>query len=179
MRTNIIVATLAAALMFAAWADPTPLIDFKKRAYWMIFTDVKMGGRSYARLNYKDNKGYFSGNISLNKGGGIAQIISPELNTDFSKYKGIIVRVKTDKKPIIIALHNDQYGDQYHYEFKLKTETTEWESWKLPFSSFTSTYYDTPIQDHKFEAKMIKYLSFIRAYQEGKFEIGIEFVKLY
>ncbi|SDZ58187.1 Complex I intermediate-associated protein 30 (CIA30) [Rhodonellum ikkaensis] len=145
---------------------------------WRIVNDGVMGGVSKSSLVLTDaGQGQFSGQVSLANNGGFASI---QLNT--------MIALAAENKYIILRVK----GDGKHYEFRLKGDISqsesyvhkfatsgEWETIKLAISEFYPQFRGRQLNSPHFNFKSIKQLSFLIANkQEEDFELLIDWIGL-
>lgn len=146
---------------------------------WVVLTDRLMEGCSKASLKSTDSSLLFSGSISNSNKAGLAQLISPRFSESLSIHEGIMIRLRGDSSSFILALHPDLLStNARHLEYSL-IANTDWRTVKIPFSAFTSAYFDVQILEKAPALSSIHYLSIINAYQEGRFGLEICFLGLY
>ena len=145
---------------------------------WRIVNDDVMGGISKSSLVLTDaGHGQFSGHVSLANNGGFASI---QLNTT--------LKLAEEKKFIILRIK----GDGKRYEFRLKGENSqsesyvhqfatsgEWENLKLAISEFYPQFRGRKLNIPNFNFKSIEQLCFlISNKQEEDFELLIDWIGL-
>ncbi|MBK8845933.1 MAG: CIA30 family protein [Bacteroidetes bacterium] len=145
---------------------------------WRIVNDGVMGGISKSSLALSDaGHGQFLGHVSLANNGGFASI---QLNTT--------IKISDEKKFIILRVK----GDGKRYEFRLKGETWqsesyvhqfntsgEWENIKLSISEFYPQFRGRKLNIPNFNFESIEQISFLIANkQEEDFELMIDFIRL-
>jgi NADH dehydrogenase [ubiquinone] 1 alpha subcomplex assembly factor 1 len=145
---------------------------------WRIINDGVMGGTSKSSLVLTDaGHGQFSGHVSLANNGGFASI---QLNTT--------IKLSEEKKFIVLRVK----GDGKRYEFRLKGEISqsesyvhqfatsgEWENIKLPISEFYPQFRGRKLNIPNFNFESIKQLSFLIANkQEEDFKLLIDWIGL-
>ena len=143
---------------------------------WRIVNDGVMGGRSKSSLVLsKEGYGQFSGHVSLANYGGFA---SMQLNT--------AVKLSKEKKFIVLRVK----GDGKRYEFRLKGEASqaesyvhqfstsgEWETIKLAISEFYPQFRGRKLDLPNFDFLTIEQLSFLIANkQEEDFQLLIHWI---
>ncbi len=145
---------------------------------WRIVNDGVMGGISKSSLLFTDaGHGQFSGHVSLANNGGFASI---QLNTT--------IQLAEEKNFIVLRVK----GDGKRYEFRLKGEISqyesyvhpfatsgEWENLKLAISEFYPQFRGRKLNIPNFNFKSIEQLSFLIANkQEEDFELLIDWIGL-
>lgn len=145
---------------------------------WRIVNDGVMGGISKSSLALTDaGYGQFSGHVSLANNGGFA---SMQLDTK--------IHLAEDQKFIILRVK----GDGKRYEFRLKGENSQSESYVHPFATsgdwenirlaipeFYPQYRGRKLNIPKFNFKSIEQMSFLIANEkEEDFELLIDWIGL-
>ena len=145
---------------------------------WRIVNDDVMGGISESSLALTDaGHGQFSGHVSLANNGGFASI---QFNTT--------IKLAEEKKFIVLRVK----GDGKRYEFRLKGEISqpesyvhqfatsgEWENIKLEISEFYPQFRGRKLNIPNFNFEGIEQLCFLIANnQEEDFELLIDWIGL-
>ncbi len=117
------------------------LFDFRQGAAGFVsIDDVVMGGVSSSRMEGAAGCTAFSGNLSLENGGGFASVRSPPGRYDASGYRGISVRVRGDGKTYRLILRTDSAPEGVAYQASFRTRAGAWETHRLPFSDFAARW---------------------------------------
>jgi NADH dehydrogenase [ubiquinone] 1 alpha subcomplex assembly factor 1 len=145
---------------------------------WRIVNDGVMGGLSTSGLKLTENgHGQFYGHVSLANNGGFASV---QLNSS--------IKIADDKKFIVLRLK----GDGKNYEFRLKGEisqyesyvhqfatTGDWENIKLPINEFYPQFRGRKLTIPNFNFNNIEQLGFLIANkQEENFNLLIDYIGL-
>ena len=145
---------------------------------WRIVNDGVMGGISKSSLKLTDaGHGQFSGHVSLANNGGFASV---QLNTTIElteANKFIVLRVKGDGKRYEFRLkgNHSQY-ESYVHPF---ATTGEWEILRLAISEFYPQFRGSKMNSPNFNFKSIEQMTFLIANkQEEDFEILIDWIGL-
>ncbi len=145
---------------------------------WRIVNDGVMGGLSKSSLLLTDDgHGQFSGHVSLENSGGFASIQLNKSITVEEENRFIVLRVKGDKKAYEFRLKGEvsQY-ESYVHQF---TTTGEWENIKLPLSEFYPQFRGRKLNIPNFNFKSIEQVSFlIDNKQEEDFKLLIDWIGL-
>lgn len=145
---------------------------------WRIVNDGVMGGISKSSLVLTDaGHGKFSGHVSLANNGGFASI---QLNTTIKlaeEKKFIVLRVKGDGKRYEFRLKGDiSQAESYVHPF---ATSGEWQSLKLAISEFYPQFRGRKFNIPNFNFKSIEQWSFLIANkQEEDFELLIDWIGL-
>lgn len=166
-------------LTFSSSTNMNKIYTFSKQTNikeWRIVNDGVMGGLSKSSIILTEaGHGQFSGNVSLANNGGFASVL---LNTT--------IKVAEDKKFIVLRIK----GDGKRYEFRLKGEDSqsesyvhqfatsgEWENIKLEISDFYPQFRGRKLNIPNFNFKTITQLSFlITNKQEEDFVLLIDWI---
>lgn len=148
---------------------------------WRIVNDDVMGGLSSSKAVIKDDKIIFSGNLSLENNGGFASLRSPVKDYDFSKFKGLEIRLKTDGKRYSILMKETANFSGYFYTNTFDTKTDEWSIVQIPFDQFIHNFFGQEINSgKKIPLDKIKEISLlIGDKQSGEFKAEIDYIMLY
>lgn len=143
---------------------------------WRIVNDGVMGGVSTSSLKLTDDgHGQFTGHVSLANNGGFASI---QLET--------MIKLEDEKKFIVLRVK----GDGKRYEFRLKGESSQpesyvhsfatsgkWEEIKLSISEFYPSFRGRQLTIPNFNFESIGQLSILIANkQEEDFELLIDWI---
>ncbi len=148
---------------------------------WTTVNDVVMGGVSNSKFELnKDCTATFSGTVSPDNSGGFASARA-SLKNEFNDYEGVLIRVNGDGNIYSLRFRTDTNFDGISYQAKFKTESGLWKEYKIPLSEFKPTFRGNTLSDKpKLESKNIKQIGILIAdKQYGKFELNIDWVKLY
>jgi NADH dehydrogenase [ubiquinone] 1 alpha subcomplex assembly factor 1 len=145
---------------------------------WRIVNDGVMGGISKSYLALTDaNYGQFSGHVSLANNGGFA---SMQLNTAIElgeERECIVLRIKGDGKRYEFRLKGEiSQSESYVHQF---ATSGEWENIKLPIREFYPQFRGRKLNIPNFNFNTIEQMSFLIANkQEEDFEILIDWIGL-
>ena len=149
---------------------------------WFVVNDNVMGGVSRSRVSI-NKEGYmvFSGDVSLDYGGGFASVRSSYDNWEIEKSDGFVIKVRGDGKTyqFRFRLGNSFNGVAYRHYFQTNNEN--WQEIRLPFSEFVPTYRGRTLSDTTpFDAKSIRSLGLmISDKQSGNFNLKIAWIGVY
>ena len=162
------------------------LFEFKTQKSvnsWHPENDVVMGGVSNSTLSYVQDAhekgvGYFSGNISLENGGGFAQILYDKTGFDLTGFQGIALYVKGDDKIYELRFETDAERVSYAQSFFAKDQ---WHEIKLDFADFEPTFHgETVVDAPPLNLAAVRTVGFlIASEQAGAFALLISEVKAY
>jgi NADH dehydrogenase [ubiquinone] 1 alpha subcomplex assembly factor 1 len=145
---------------------------------WRIVNDGVMGGVSTSSMALTEaGQGKFSGHVSLANYGGFASV---QLNTTeqlLEDEKFIVLRVKGDGKRYEFRLKgNTAQYESYVHPF---TTTGEWQTIRLAISEFYPQFRGRKLNMPNFNFKSIEQVSFLIANkQEEDFELLIDWIGL-
>jgi len=96
-------------------------------------------------------------------------------------FEGAHIRVKGDGNIYSLRFRTDFDFDGISYQAKFKTEAGEWKEYKIPLNDFKPTFRGRSLSNKpKLESKNIKLIGILIADKQfGKFELNIDWVKLY
>jgi NADH dehydrogenase [ubiquinone] 1 alpha subcomplex assembly factor 1 len=143
---------------------------------WRVVNDGVMGGISKSAIVITDTGyGKFSGHVSLANNGGFA---SMQLNTKIklaASDKFIVLRVKGDGKNFEFRLKGEiSQPESYVHQF---STSGEWENIKLPISAFYPQFRGNKLNSPNFNFENIEQISFLIANkQEEDFELLIDWI---
>jgi hypothetical protein len=145
---------------------------------WRIVNDGVMGGISKSSLMLNDfGNGQFMGHVSLANNGGFASIQLNKTIQLADEIKFVLLRIKGDGKSYEFRLKSQiSQSESYVHQF---TTTGEWEIIKLPMSEFYPQFFGRKLNKPNFNFKSIEQLSFLIANkQEEDFRLLIDWIGL-
>jgi hypothetical protein len=153
----------------------------KTENQWRIVNDGVMGGLSSSKAILKDDKIIFSGNVSLENNGGFASLRSPVKDYNFSEFKGLELKLKTDGKLYSISMKETSYFTGYFYTKSFETKKDEWIVVQIPFDQLKLYYFGKETKSNKkIPLDNIKEISLlIGDKQSGEFKAEIDYIRLY
>ena len=86
----------------------------------------------------------FSGVVSLDNGGGFAQILYDKSAFDLSGFRGLELFVKGDAQSYELRLETDADRVSYAHSFVAERE---WSRVQLAFADFNATHHGNPVPD--------------------------------
>ena len=120
------------------------LFDFsspKAAASWSPIDDRIMGGVSSSTFLYEDASGaIFSGEVSLEHGGGFASVRSGHLDLDLSDFQGLAILFMGDGNSYKLSLTTKPRFDSVVYRAVFKTVSGNWKELRIPFQQFVPTF---------------------------------------
>lgn len=153
---------------FAAGDRPWPNVD-----------DTVMGGRSASEMRIEDGRAIFTGNVSLERGGGFASVRARPGEHDLSGYGGLLLRVRGDGKTYGLRLKTDRGFDGVNYQAPLPTAAGEWQVVPIAFDAFRPVFRGRLVPDHPaLDPASIKSFGLIIAdKQAGPFRLEIDWIR--
>jgi hypothetical protein len=118
------------------------IVDFRKGmdiSAWEIEDDVVMGGRSQGAFSLNENgHAVFSGEVSLENGGGFSSVQHSFDAIDVSQYSSAVLRIKGDGKRYQFLIESERDAPHYYvYEFET---TGEWQAVRVPLKEMYPVY---------------------------------------
>ncbi|THU52397.1 hypothetical protein C4D60_Mb10t03560 [Musa balbisiana] len=151
---------------------------------WGALDDVVMGGVSESgfQVDPKGNEdggptGLFKGVVSTSNNGGFTSIRTKNFSTpeDLSAYDGIEMRVKGDGRRYKLILRTSSDWDTVGYTASFDTTKEQWQTIKLPFSSFRPIFRARTLMYSKFEYDGKLNPTFV----EGSFQLPFSSIRAY
>jgi len=156
--------------------DPTSTVE------WMLVNDNVMGGVSRSNVSFSQ-EGYmvFSGNVSLDYGGGFASVRSSYENWEIGMFDGFVIKIWGDGKTYQFRCRIGNNFDGVAYRHYFKTNKENWHEIRLPFSKFVPTFRGRILPNVKpLDPKEIRNLGLmISDKQYGNFNIKIAWIGVY
>lgn len=150
---------------------------------WHTENDVVMGGVSSSLIGYRVDAEHggvlrFTGNVSLENGGGFAQILYDKSSFDLSGFAGIELLLKGDNHAYELRLEKSSEQPAYAQAFPAKNA---WERVRLPFADFEATFHGEAVPDAAaLDLAAINTVGvLIGGGHEGSFELLLAEIKAY
>lgn len=147
---------------------------------WQLFNDGVMGGLSSSSFHISPGGGaVFSGNVSLDNGGGFASVRSPPIERDFSSRDSFVLRICGDGHRFKFNVRTE-LGFDTPYQCAFETQAGEWEECRLPFAIFQPTFRGRALSGvPALNAARIRSIGFLIAdKQNGPYRLEIDWVKV-
>ena len=161
------------------------LFDFSEPASvrtWNIVNDGVMGGLSSSALKWSpDGHAIFTGRVSLENYGGFASVRATPQDFMIADYTGIQLRIKGDGNKYKFRIRTNANFDGVAYTLDFTTLPDQWNTIKLPFSSFKPTFRGRTLYNvgplQPLDIRQIGFL--IGDKQEGNFALEVDWIKAY
>ena len=147
---------------------------------WQFLNDGVMGGLSSSSFRISPSGGaIFSGNVSLDNGGGFASVRSPSIEQDFSSRDSFVLRICGDGHRYKFNVRTESGFDTPTYQCAFETQAGEWEECRLPFADFVPTFRGRTLTGvPALNAVRVRSVGFLIANkQNGPFRLEIDWVK--
>lgn len=161
------------------------LFDFRKpetAASWGSIDDRVMGGVSSSTIYYEDSSGaLFTGEVSLEDGGGFASVRSAHLDYDLSDFKGFAISFMGDGNSYKLSVVTEPRFDSVVYRAVFKTEPGTWEEARLPFEQFIPTFRGQTVSaaPNLDPSNIVSLGLLISQRQEGTFRLKVSSITAY
>ncbi|SEL42595.1 CIA30 family protein [Halomonas daqiaonensis] len=126
------------------------LIDFQhseEAPRWRAINDDVMGGVSRGRLHEENGTGVFSGELSLEHGGGFASVRREPEDFQLGAFSGLMLYVRGDGRRYQLRLRNDQLFDGAAYRALFQPPAGEWQRVALPWNEFEAVFRGRRLED--------------------------------
>ena len=158
--------------------DEHVLFDFTKPDVrpWLSVDDVVMGGVSQSRMQIENSRAVFTGDVSLDFGGGFASVRSDPGLWDLSAFKAISLELRGDGRRYKLILKSDPGLGGINWQSAFQTLCGESQTVRIPFQDLTAVYRGSrTMNPPPFDASRIATLGIlISDKQAGKFRLEIE-----
>jgi len=155
--------------------------NLKNQLSWRIINDSVMGGISTSKMEILPNeKGQFSGLVSLENNGGFASTRGLLTNKPTKSFTKVKIRVKGDGKKYSFRIRTADNFDGVSYKLDFVTQTAQWEEILLPLADFIPTWRGRLLQNMPFiNATKIREVGFlISNKQAGAFSLLVDWIQL-
>lgn len=169
-------------------AESHTLISFPRDAAaekkkWVTIDDSVFIGASKTRWSApEDAPAKFYGNVSKKRGGGWCTVRRrPADAVDLSAFEGIELHILGDGKSYAFNLRTDDDRNGNYYEAAFATTAGEWQTVRLPFSSFASMRMGEPKSGvPALDLTQVRSYAFVIGYgQLGPYQLEIESIGTY
>jgi monofunctional biosynthetic peptidoglycan transglycosylase len=161
------------------------LFDFRSpeaAVSWGPIDDRVMGGVSSSSFLYEDSFGaLFTGEVSMEHGGGFASVRSGHLNLDLSDYQGLAISFLGDGKSYKLSVTTEPRFDSVIYRALFNTKPGIWEELKIPFGRFVPTFRGEIVDEapELASSHIVALGLLISQRQKGPFRLKVSFIKAY
>jgi monofunctional biosynthetic peptidoglycan transglycosylase len=146
---------------------------------WTSIDDTVMGGRSTSEMPVVNGVAVFSGNVSLENGGGFASVRSRPTDYDLGEFNGLSLRLRGDGKSYGLRLKTDDAFDGVNYQFTFLTRPGVWQLHYAAFDRFRPQFrgrridWPTPLNTRSIRSFGL----IISQRQSGCFRLEIDSIK--
>jgi NADH dehydrogenase [ubiquinone] 1 alpha subcomplex assembly factor 1 len=143
---------------------------------WFSVDDGVMGGVSLSRMHIENSLAVFTGNVSLDFGGGFASVRSDPGFWDLSAFKGISLTLRGDGRRYKLILKSDAGLGGINWQAPFQTTAGERQVVHVPFEKLTAVYRGSRITNPPpFDTRRIATIGIlISDKQAGPFRLEIE-----
>jgi hypothetical protein len=172
----------ATILGMSADMDAMRLLDFVEPDEVALFRpvdDVVMGGVSRSRFEQAEpGVARFSGEVSLEQGGGFASVRTPPRDWGAQGARALLLRVRGDGRRYKLTLRTDDAFDGVQYQARFEPAAGEWTVVQLPLADFTASFRGRPVSGAPpLDPAAIRALGFmISDRQAGPFELLVDWI---
>ncbi|MBS9402254.1 CIA30 family protein [Halomonas sp. TRM85114] len=126
------------------------LIDFlhaDEAPRWRAINDDVMGGVSRGNMRGEGGVGVFSGELSLEHGGGFASVRRDPEDFQLGADSGLMLYVRGDGRRYQLRLYNNQLFDGAAYRALFQPPADEWQHISLPWHEFEAVFRGRRLED--------------------------------
>jgi len=148
---------------------------------WIAVHDSVMGGRSRGHLEVLDGMAVFSGQLSLENGGGFASVRTLPRDFGLAAATGLMLRVRGDGRTYRLRLRTDTSFDGVAWQYSFATTDGEWTTVVAPLQRFVPVWRGRPVTGHgPLDRGRVQQLGFMAAGgQAGEFRLEVARVAAY
>ena len=158
--------------------DEYVLFDFTKPDVrpWFSVDDMVMGGVSQSRMLIGNGRAIFTGDVSLDFGGGFASVRSDPGFWNLSAFKAIFLELRGDGRRYKLILKSDPGLGGINWQAPFQTLGGELQTVCIPFKELTAVYQGSRVMNPpSFDASRIATLGIlISDKQAGHFRLELE-----
>ncbi len=151
--------------------------------FWSITDDGVMGGVSQGQWDTEDDRGVFSGFVSLDNNGGFSSVRAEFRPLDLSTADGIQLKVRADGQKYSFNVRDihSWLSHRITFETDIMEDDDEWQIIRIPFESLVPTRFGEPYPNAKaIDLKNVWSMSIlISDKQEGDFRLEISELAIY
>lgn len=172
-------ALLSTAIIAQAEKNKNFLIE-TQTLKWRSVNDSVMGGLSKgASYETEASHRMFTGEISLKNNGGFSSIRSSGAKYDLSQYSGMQITVRGDGRKYFFTSRSGG-SSRLAYWSPVQSAAGQWQTIKVPFSSFYATSFGRTIPGFKLNTKTISSFGFmLYDKKEGEFSLEVKSIRPY
>ncbi|SFU74003.1 CIA30 family protein [Halomonas korlensis] len=126
------------------------LIDFQQEdeaPRWRAINDDVMGGVSRGNMRGEDGVGVFSGELSLEHGGGFASVRREPEAFALDDVSGLRLYVRGDGRRYQLRVYSNQLIEGAAYRAVFQTRAGEWQRVTLPWHEFEAVFRGRRLED--------------------------------
>ncbi|MGM0703628.1 MAG: CIA30 family protein [Pseudomonadota bacterium] len=158
------------------------LIDFqdaREATRWRTINDDVMGGISRGEMKVENGIGVFSGELSLEHGGGFASVRRDPEAFELDGYAGMMLNVRGDGRCYQLRLRTNRLFDGAAYRARFQPPAGEWRRIALPWQTFEAVFRGRLLADAPpLEPEAIQQVGLLIAdKQAGPFRLEVEWVR--
>lgn len=161
--------------------SPSPLFDFTPpnpdpADGWRNIDDVVMGGVSDSTFKATEAGATFTGEVSLENGGGFASVRAPDEGRDLHSYDAFQVRLRGDEQKYWWTAYTGPNSPSYRARLQ---PSPEWDTVVLPFDELTPYHRGTHVPDAPpFDPSSVYSVGFLIAdKQDGPFSLEVAWIQ--
>jgi hypothetical protein len=161
------------------------LYDFEGksgRPAWVPENDGVMGGVSEGAGKIEGGALVFQGKLSLENNGGFASLQTEDGEWDFSKAKGVKLRIMGDGRSYQFRVATDarMKGSRIDYAADFPTEEGKWLEVRIPFSEMKPTWRGRKLKGPELNLGKVEQLRVLLGdKREGSFSLMIDWIATY
>jgi monofunctional biosynthetic peptidoglycan transglycosylase len=165
--------------------DPGLLVLFDlarpgDRARFAPIDDAVMGGRSWSRLEEAPGGAAFTGQVSLEDGGGFASIRSAPRQVDLSGRAGLALGVRGDGHRYKLGLRTDAAFDGVTWQAAFAPRAQVWTEVRLPFATFEPRFRGRAVEAGPLDLGRVTAVGLLVSdHQEGPFRLEVAWIAAY
>jgi len=152
------------------------LADFRdpgEAGRWRSTDDVVMGGQSWSTMRAGVRVGIFSGELSLERGGGFASVRRRDQPVDLSACDAMELQVRGDGRRYKLNLRTSDDLDGVVYQAAFETQPGKWLTVELALADFAPRFRGRPVAGGLDRARVSSLGLLISDRQAGAFRLEL------